>query len=193
MLARRRPLAALLAGVAVAAGIHAAAAPPLPSRTVLVAAHDLAAGSVLEADDVEPVELPSARVPSGVVSTDSVGRTLASPLRRGEPVTDLRLVGPTLLEGHPGLRAVPVRLPDAGMVALLTVGDRIDLVSADPQGGGAVVVAADVLVLALPQEGSGEAADTLPGRLVVIGAPADVGTAVADAAVNGFLTLAFSR
>ena len=44
---------------------------------------------------------------------------------------------------------MPVRLPDAGMVDLLEVGDRIDLIATDPQGGGASVVASDVPVLAL--------------------------------------------
>ena len=37
------------------------------------------------------------------------------------------------------------------MAALLHVGDRIDLVAADPQGVTARVVAADLPVLALPQ------------------------------------------
>ena len=105
------------------------------------------------------------------------GRVLAAPLRAGEPVTDVRLVGRALAASYPGLTAVPVRLPDAGMAGLLQVGDRIDLVAADPQGSGASVVAAAVPVLALPagrlrRRGRGGA---LPGRLVVVGAqPAEV-------------------
>jgi hypothetical protein len=115
-------------------------------------------------------------------------------------VTDVRLVGPSLTDGYPGLAAVPVRLPDAGMVGLLTVGDRVDLVSADPQGGAASVVAADVPVLALPADDggangaggvSGAGAGGLGGRLVVVGAePGDVAR-IADASVRTFLTVAF--
>ena len=58
---------------------------------------------------------------------------LAGPVRAGEPLTDVRLVGASLAAAYPGAVAVPVRLPDAGMAALLRVGDRIDLVAADPR------------------------------------------------------------
>ena len=75
---------------------------------------------------------------------DAVGRTLAAPLRAGEPVTDVRLVGPALAAGAPGADALPVRLPDAGMVGAARAGDRIDLIATDPQGGRRSVVAADV-------------------------------------------------
>ena len=100
-------------------------------------------------DDVRPAAYSPGLAPHGLAD-DPVGRVLAAPLRQGEPVTDVRLVGPPLTEGYDGLVAVPVRLPDAGMVALLQVGDRIDLVATDPQGGGARIVAADVPVVALP-------------------------------------------
>jgi Flp pilus assembly protein CpaB len=125
-------------------------------------------------------------------SREVVGRTLAAPLRAGEPVTDVRLVGPALTDGYPGLDAVPVRLPDPGMVALLRVGDRVDLVSADPQGGDATVVATGLPVLALPAAPERDAAG-LPGRLVVLGAyPAEV-TAIAAASARTFLTVAFAH
>ena len=71
------------------------------------------------------------------MADDPVGEVLAAPLRAGEPVTDVRLVGARADDGQPGLVAVPVRLPDPGMVALLDVGDRIDVVATDPQEGGA--------------------------------------------------------
>ncbi len=82
--------------------------------------------------DLTSVAFAPGSVPAGADAAPQ-GRTLAAPLRAGEPVTDVRLVGPALTDGYPGLTAVPVRLPDAGMAALLAVGDRIDLVSADPQ------------------------------------------------------------
>lgn len=129
---------------------------------------------------------------STVAEADLVGRTLAAPLRAGEPVTDVRLVGPALTDGYPGLTAVPVRLPDTGMAALLHVGDRIDLVAADPQDAAAAVVATDVPVLALPS-GSAEATATgLAGSLVVVGAPAAEVTHIADASARTYLSYAFS-
>lgn len=192
VLARRRLLAALLAGVAVAAGLQAAAAPPPATVPVRVAARDLPAGTVLAGSDLTEADWPPGTVP-GELADDAVGRTLAAPLRAGEPVTDVRLVGPALTEGHPGSVAVPVRLPDAGMAALLHVGDVIDLVAADPQGGEPARVAVGVPVLALPG-GDAEAAGAtgLPGRLVVVGVPEGAVPSVADAAVRLFLTFAWA-
>ena len=194
VLRRRRPLAALLAAVAVAAGLHATAAPAAPSSGVLVAARDLPSGVVLTAGDLVRASYAAGTAPTGLAAAP-VGRTLAAPLRRGEPVTDVRLVGPGLARGHPGLSAVPVRLPDAAMVALLRVGDRIDLVAADPQGSGAHVVAGDVPVLALPagRADADAASGALPGRLVVVGVPEDEVAPLADAAARYFLSIALGR
>src|SRR4051812_31367650 len=165
VLARRRLLAALLTAVAVATGLHAATATPPAEVPVVVAARDLPSGTVLGDEDLRTVGFRPGSVPAGVAAAPA-GRTLAAPLRAGEPVTDVRLVGPSLIEGYPGLAAVPVRLPDAAMADLLAVGDRVDLVSADPQRSGATVVASGVPVLALPA-GDGEVgAAGLTGRLV---------------------------
>lgn len=193
VLRRRRLLAAALTAVAVAAGLQAVAAPPPPTVAVLVAARDLPAGQVLDGGDLTPVEFAPGSEPDELVG-DAEGRVLAGPLRRGEPVTDVRLVGPSLTEGHPGVVALPVRLPDAAMVALLEVGDRIDLVAADPQEGGAEVVAADVPVLAIPARGADDpGASALPGRLVVVGADDYDVPALADAAVRSFVTYTWAN
>jgi Flp pilus assembly protein CpaB len=192
VLRRRRLLAAGLTAVAVGAGLHAAAPPPPDRVDLTVAARDLPAGSVLGAGDLTRAAVPPDAVPAGMV-THPDGRTLAAPLRAGEPVTDVRLVGPTLATAYPGRDAVPVRLPDAGMAALLRVGDRIDLVAADPQGSGARVVAAGVPVLAVPRPApEPSATGDLGGRLVVVGAePGDV-PQIADAAVRYFLTFVYA-
>jgi Flp pilus assembly protein CpaB len=191
VLRRRRPLAAALTAVAVAAGLHSVAAPPPARVDVLVAARDLPSGVVLGQGDLTPVPFAPGSVPDDL-ATSPAGRTLAAPVRRGEPVTDVRLVGPGLADAHPGLTAVPVRLPDAGMVGLLAAGDRIDLVAADPQGTGARVVAAGVPVLAVPGAGSDAGNGGVTGRLIVVGAAdgAEV-TRIADAAVRDFLTFTF--
>ena len=192
VLARRRLLAALLTGVAVAVGVQAATAPPPPSVGVLTAARDLPAGAVLGSDDLVTVDFAPGSVPTGA-TRDAVGRTLAAPVRRGEPVTDVRLLGPALTAGTPELTAVPVRLPDAGMVELLEVGDRIDLIATDPQGAGASVVATGVPVLALPSGSAETDASGQPGGLVVVGVASTEVTALADAGVRLFLTYSFSH
>jgi Flp pilus assembly protein CpaB len=192
VLRRRRPLAALLTAVAVAAGLHAVAAPSPAGVPVRVAARDLPAGAELEAGDLVAVDFAPGTPPDDLVE-DPVGRTLAAPVRRGEPVTDVRLIGPQLTVGRAELIALPVRLPDAGMVGLLEVGDRIDLVAADPRGTGAATVAADAPVLAIPSA----AADApgvagLPGRLVVVGVGPGEAATVAAAAVGSVLTFSWS-
>jgi hypothetical protein len=121
-----------------------------------------------------------------------VGQTLAAPLRKGEPVTDVRLVGPALTADDPELAAVPLRLPDAGMVELLDVGDRIDLFGTDPQGDGASVVATGVPVLALPRASRADASAQAGGLVVVGAAPTEV-TRLTDAGVRLFLTYSFTR
>ena len=192
VLARRRLLAALLTGVAVAAGVQSATAPPPPTVGVLTAARDLPAGTLIGSEDLVSVDFAPASVPAGA-ARDVVGQTLAAPLRRGEPVTDVRLVGPALTTGDPELTAVPVRLPDAAMVALLDVGDRIDLIGTDPQGSGASVVAAGVPVLALPDAPEDTGGSAQPGGLVVVGAAPTEVTRLTDAGVRLFLTYSFSH
>ena len=124
VLARRRLLAALLAAVAVAGGLHAAAAPPPPTVPVLTAARDLPAGAVvLGRPTWSRRTFAPGTAPAGLSPTTRSAAPWRPPLRRGEPVTDVRLVGPALTAGDPTSHRAPVRLPDAAMVDLLEVGD----------------------------------------------------------------------
>lgn len=202
MLTHRRLLAGGLALTAVVLGLQAARPSPPATAALIVARHDLPAGAVLSAADLTSVAVPPDAIPAGTVRR-AAGRILATPLHRGEPLTDLRLVGPALTQGHPDLVAVPIRLPDAGMAALLRVGDRIRLLATDPQGSDAPVavttVAEDALVLALPAADDGTAAKTsstgvtsaLGGRLVVVGVIESEVDRVTSAAVRDFLTYAY--
>lgn len=185
-------LAALCAGTAVAAGIHAVAAPPPPTVAVLTAARDLPAGTVLDDSDLQSLPMPPDAVPDGI-ATDAAGRTLAAPVRTGEPITGVRLVGAGLATAHPELTTLPVRMPDAGLAGLLEAGDRIDLIATDPQASGSRVVAADALVLATPPNADPADATSPPGALVVLGvAPASV-PGVTEASVRWFLSYSFSH
>ena len=149
VLARRRPLAAGCAGIAVLAGLHAARPAPAPTVPVRVAARDLVSGEVLSPGDLVVRRFPADVAPPST-SGGVLGRTLAGPVRAGEPVTDVRVVAPSLVAGYPGRVALPVRVADAESVALLRVGDRVSMVAADPRRGTASYVAIDVPVLALP-------------------------------------------
>jgi Flp pilus assembly protein CpaB len=198
VLRRRRLLSALCAAGAVLATLRAVAPPPPDTVTVLTAARDLPSGVVLAEDDLEPVEFAKGTAPAGrPTRDDAVGRTLASPMRQGEAVTDTRLVQASLLAGYPGLVAVPVRIPDAGAVALLEVGDRVDVLVADPGGGSdAEVAVSEAPVISLPGSpaagASGVSAAAQQGALVVLAvAPTDARKLAADA-VRAYLSVAIS-
>lgn len=100
--------------------------------SVLVAAHDLAGGATVGAADVRPVSFAPDRVPAGALAAarQAVGQRLSGPVRRGEPITDARLLGRGLATGLSSESvAVPVRLADGGTTALLRPGDRVDLLA----------------------------------------------------------------
>ena len=197
VLARRRLLATVCVAVAVLAGLRAQAA-PLPARTpVVTAARDLPAGTVLGPDDLRTSGFEPASVPAGVLPvTAVVGRTTTTPVRAGEPFTGARLVSRSLLDGYPGLVAVPVRIGDPGAVRLLLrVGDRVDVLAADPRGGGAgsaTTVGSDVPVLALPRAPSGGDGLT-QGALVVVAVPRAEAARLAQAAVGSFLSVVLTH
>ncbi|MDX6325961.1 MAG: hypothetical protein QOK15_2315 [Nocardioidaceae bacterium] len=200
VLVHRRSLAAALAGLAVLSGFRAAAAPPERTVDVVVAGHDLPGGSVVDAEDLETSRYPVDRAPDGAQQSVATlaGRVLAAPVRRGEPVTDVRLVAPGLLDGYPGRVAAPVRVADADAVALLRVGDRVDLVAASPEGGDATVVVAGAPVVALPDPSSsagglagGGVLDG--GGLVVVAVTTSEALALAQAAVTAVLAVILER
>jgi hypothetical protein len=185
-------LAEVLAGLAVVSALHEVRPPPPDVRPVPTVARDLPAGVTLTARDVVIVDYPPGVAPTGLAA-DPVGRVLAAPMRAGEPLTDVRLVGAPLAAAYRDEVVVPVRLPDAGMAALLHVGDRIDLVAADPQGSLARTVAGGVTVVALPAVDDEDVAGALSGRLVLVATPVEVRESLAQAAVTGFLTFTYSR
>jgi pilus assembly protein CpaB len=196
----RRLLAALCAGVAVLAAVKAVAPPA--ERTVLVwaAARDLSGGSPLSVHDLRAVALPVGAVPAGVLraGTQVAGRLLAAPVRQGEPLTDVRLLGPSLLTALPeaGLVAVPVRVADgSAAAALVHPGDVVDVLAVgDPVSGRTnarpVTVASGVRVVAVPAR-TDIAGDG--GGLVVVAANRAAAAALAAASVGARLSLALRR
>ncbi|TFV53033.1 Flp pilus assembly protein CpaB [Blastococcus sp. TF02A-35] len=189
----RRLAAGLLAGLALALALRPEPAPAdaaATDRPVVVAATDLPAGTRLTAAHLAVVALPGEAVPAGAV--DQVEplhhQVLAGPVRRGEPLTDARLVGAGLTTSLPdGQVAAPVRLADLGVSALVRPGDRVDVLAAAPDSGAAERVAAGALVLAAPGRGS----DGDPGAGLLLLA-VDEGTATALAAASATATLTIS-
>ncbi|MFS3127051.1 SAF domain-containing protein [Nocardioides sp. Bht2] len=189
VLRHRRPLVALCLAGAVASGLQAVAPPAPRTVSLTVAAHGLPAGHRLTATDLTTVQAPDELAPDGALTASAaLGRTLTGPLRRGEPLTDARVVAGSLLAGFPGAVALPVRLPDAGVVALLRPGDRVDLIATQPTDGSVTQVATAVPVITVPQPDQG-----VTGALVVLAVSAADARQIARAAASMYLTATISR
>ena len=189
---RRRLVAAVLAAAAVVAGLRTVAPPPPDTVAVLIAARDLPSGALLDDRDLVARDFPARLAPPGATGA-AAGRVLAAPVRRGEVLTDVRLVGPALPDAVPGETVLPVRLPDAGMATLLRAGDEVDLVATDPGSGETGVVARDVTVLATPTGVPDGPAGGAGGALVVVSASASEAIAIAQAALSQYLTVSWTR
>jgi Flp pilus assembly protein CpaB len=189
LLRHRRLLLALLAAATAVAFAQHLRPPAPPATSVLVAAHDLAAGTRIGPDDVRIAAFPDRLVPGGSMlrMRDVVGETVAGPMRAGEVVTDRQVVAGSLVDGYPaGTLAAPVRVADADVVALLEVGDRIDVYAAAPADRrSARLVVSDAHVLALPQPAEGRVA----GGLVVLAVDRPAAAALASAGDGALISI----
>jgi pilus assembly protein CpaB len=190
----RRVVAAVLV---LLAGVLALRPQP-GTATVVVAAHDLPPGRSLTAADVAAMTVPAAIVPAGAIAqvSDVDGRVLAGGARRGETITDVRLLGTELarlLAPDGGSATVPIRLSDPDVAGLLAPGSTVDVVSVAERGGQAAVLAERATVLAVLDAatggGLGQAGRGQQGRLVVVVLPRDAATQVAAASLSQSITI----
>jgi pilus assembly protein CpaB len=185
----RRAAAAVLVGVAAVLALTPGTGSAV---AVMVAARDLTPGTVLEASEVTMRELPAPVVPDGTARTpDTVlGRTLAAPVRRGEPLTDVRLTGPDLaraVPADPDAVSVPLRLADPDVAALLHSGAAVDVVTVGGRQDEPVVLARSARVLAVLEAGTHSGARD--GRLVLVALDPVAATRVAAASLSQTLTV----
>ncbi|SOJ56822.1 hypothetical protein MSIMFB_04299 [Mycobacterium simulans] len=190
MLARR--IAA--GGLVVLAGLATLRSNPDGDRAdVVVAARDLSPGTALTADDVRLEKRLATTVPEGSQNDLGVvvGATLASPTRRGEMLTDVRLLGSRLAESAagPGARIVPLHLVDGALIDLVRVGDVVDVLAAPIQDSQPVsrVLATDAIVVLISAQPKHQTADN--DRVVLVALPARVAATVAGAALDQTVTL----
>ncbi len=181
-------------GLVVLAGLAAFRPDPADAQVdVIVAAHDLSPGTALTADDLRVVRRAAVTLPEGALSdfSKAVGATLAGPTRRGEMLTDVRVLGSPLAgltAGHDA-RIVPLHLADPAVLDLVRSGDVVDVLGAPAAGTGAEprVVARDaivVLVSAKPKN-AGPGSD----RVVLVALPAVAAHALAGATLVQTVTL----
>jgi Flp pilus assembly protein CpaB len=196
-IAARRTVAAALVVLAAVAAFRSK--PDGDRADVVVAARDLQPGTSLTADDVRIEKHLATSIPDGTRPRleDVVGMTLAGPARRGEMLTDVRLLGPRLAESAagPDARIVPLHLADSALLDLLRAGDVVDVLtsgaphsSADTQSAPHVVATDAVVVLVSPKP-----AQRGPGndRVVLVALPAANAHRVAGVALVETVTLTF--
>lgn len=200
----RRLLAAALAAASAAAVIHLTQPAPPETVQLLVADRDLSGGSELAEDDLRQIAVPPEAVPDGAVRPgDSLSdQVLASPLRAGEPLTNVRLVRPDLAASYgDDLVAAPTRIFDQDATHVLRVGDRVDVLATSTTIANADVsdfdeavseeatttIARDVPVVAIPPaEATGVGAE---GALVVLAVSPDIAEELAHYHVSARLSI----
>jgi Flp pilus assembly protein CpaB len=191
LLLRRIVAALLVLLAAVLALVPATGSAAVP---VVVAARDLTPGAVLDAGEVSLRELPDHLVPDGSArsATEVLGRTLAAPVRRGEPLTDVRMVGADLaraVSADPGAASVPLRLPDPDIAALLHPGAVVDVVTIGERQTQPVVLARRARVLAVLAPSTSGGRRSAEGRLVLVALDAGAATRVAAASLSQAVTV----
>ncbi|MCZ4519588.1 SAF domain-containing protein [Rhodococcus ruber] len=162
---------------------------------VITAGRDLTPGTVLTPADVVVSDWDSGSVPEGaLIDTGAVdGQTLTGPVRAGELLTDVRLLGSRTATTALGTdaRVVPVHLADAGVSDLLREGDQVDVLTVEVQEDPNAVPAARVLasgavvVLVSADAGGSRQRD----RVVLLALPTDDATTVAAASLVSALTV----
>jgi Flp pilus assembly protein CpaB len=159
---------------------------------IVVAARDLSPGIELTAEDVRLEKRLAATIPDGSQSIVGkvVGSTLAGPARRGEVLTDVRLLGPRLAQSAagPDARIVPLHLADTALLDLVRPGDVVDVLAAadeiDPR-----VVATDAVVVLVSEKQKGPGAGG--ERVLLVALPAHAANDVAGATLMQTVTLTF--
>jgi Flp pilus assembly protein CpaB len=190
VLARR-----VLAGALVILAAVAALRPDPDDRRVdvVVAARDLAPGRELTETDVTRESRTVATVPDGSLTDVAAvaGATLAGPARRGETLTDVRLLSPRLAESAagPNARIVPVHLDDAALFDLIRTGDVVDVLAAATEDDARPeVLATDAVVVLVSDKPTGMGGGD---RVVLVALPAHSANEVAAAALVRTVTLTF--
>ncbi|MEO6471381.1 MAG: SAF domain-containing protein [Aeromicrobium sp.] len=192
VLTHRRILAAAFAGLAMLFALGALR-PSTSGVSVVVARHDLKSGAVIASGDLRTAFIPAGVKPShSWASPDTlIGRRAAGPLRKGEVLTDFRLLEPGLLRGYAeGLVLSTIRVADPTQLTSLRVGDRVNIVSSDPDGEAeSKVIARRAEILSLPRGNGGDASNGTDAPAIAVAVPESVGLELATAAIRSRLSV----
>ncbi len=187
----RRAAAGLLVILAAVAAIRAE--PGGEHDVTVVAVRDLEPGVALTVDDVRLDNRLTATLPDGAQSEVAtvVGALPAGPVRRGEVLTDVRLLSPRLAQAAagPDARLVPLHVADRAVPDLLRPGDIVDILAApasDPDATARVIATDAVVVSVSARPKTPTVADD---RVVLVALPVGAANNVAGATLVQSVTL----
>jgi hypothetical protein len=190
-LAARRSAAGALVVLAAIAALRAD--PHGDQSPAVVAARDLTPGAAVTMADIRLENRLTATLPDGTQSdTDPVvGAIIAGPVRRGEVITDARLLGPRLAQSAagPDARIVPLHLADSAVSDLVRAGDVVDILAAPVSEADAAprVIATDAIVVSVSAGSKTPTAAAEP--VVLVALPVRAAHTVAGATLVQTVTL----
>lgn len=149
----RKMLAALLIGVAAAATVFTFL-PKTSGDPVVTVSQLLTPGTVIEASHVTTKVYPKDLIPSNAVRDvkDVVGKTSASTLEPGMPVTATALVENAPSTVPPGYVRVPVSLADQAASSVLQPGHHVQVFSTVSDAAGVLVDDATVVTVSTSKD-----------------------------------------
>lgn len=187
----RRATAAVLILLAAAAAVRAE--PHGEHRSAVIAAHDLTPGVALTADDFRVESRLATTLPDGSLDEAPAlpGATVAGPVRRGEVLTDVRLLGARLTQSTagPDARVVPLSLADNAILDVVRAGDVVDILAAPQSDADATpqVIATNAVVVSVSARPKSPTA--AGDRVILVALPVTAANAVAGASLVQTITL----
>lgn len=158
---------------------------------VVTAATDLRPGHRVEADDLRIEKRSAATLPDGAItSLDGVaGLQVAGPVRRGEILTDARVLRARLagISVGPDARVVGVRLAEAGMLDVVRPGDVVDVLGGTADRESPRLLASAAVVVGVSSAAAAPAVGA--DRLLLLALPAASAATVAAAGLAGDMAL----
>lgn len=184
-------------GLVVLAAVAALRPDPTDGRAeIVVAARDLSPGAELAAADLSVESHAVMAIPDGALADPAavVGSTLTGPVRRGEVLTDVRLLSPRLADvaAGPDARIVPLHLADTALLDLIHPGDVVDVLAVDANHVGEpderpVVMATNAIVVLVSEKRQSPGGSD--DRLLLVALPAPTANQVAGASLTKAITL----
>jgi hypothetical protein len=157
-----------------------------------LAARDLRPGETVTAADVVLIKRAAGTLPDGALANldQVVGAKLSGPARRGEVLTDARVLGSRLagLVVGPDAQIVPIQLAESAVLDLVRGGDVVDVVGAQTADSDTrpQIVARDAIVVLVSEKP--RFADPGHHRIVLVALPSGAAHALAGATLVQAMT-----